>query len=564
MSRCRTSIVLAAALLLAGSTRLRAQAEKEVAPDHFGRAKRAYDAGQYLIARKHFTEFVTGTLGDRRKDDAKQMLAGAFTKHAAQLQKVGFPLDAAAVWLDYAEYLKDAPEAESARKSAADLYQGAFDAAMKAKDYEQAVQVVAAHSKQMPDAAPLCTPDKLKDLRLEALVAAQQKRLPAELLHVRLEEAMKAGVAQEALTARKVNVHALRQAFVQGLVQQGQFARAIKLLEEWAPEAPAADKKQYESLLVRLLLERAELFASFGNVALFEKALNAAEANSAVAANKSKVAALRKKLDALKSKAPAAQQVLKIEAPLTGPSTWQDEGAGHKIEGKLTFQKAKIQVAPGFVLEGGSIFLDGDAHMELHGTPDKPVIFRDVRIDIALNASLKARSALFIDCKFNKAGGWFARYSSKWYLTDCLLVRSGWMHLSEVDFGVQAGGCAFVECKLPSRPLGGEEPQDKASKYRDQWNKFEDNAFLDCEVAPSFVWATKRCHFENCTLTGWENFRSTTDLDVAMNVPPGSERFFDALRVNTQAELNGGVRYTRAQNARRLSIPLWRFVDIEE
>src|SRR5688572_21015028 len=183
MSLRRTFIVLALALLLAGSTRLLAQAEKEIAPDHFGRAKRAYDAGQYLIARKYFTEFVTATLGDRRKDDAKQMLAGAYTKHAAQLQKAGFPLDAAAVWLDYAEYLKDAPEAESARKSAADLFRGGFDAAVKAKDYEQAVQLAATQAKQMPDAAPVCPPEKLKELRLEALIAAQQKRLPAELLH---------------------------------------------------------------------------------------------------------------------------------------------------------------------------------------------------------------------------------------------------------------------------------------------------------------------------------------------------------------------------------------------
>ena len=59
MSLRRTSIVLAAALLLAGFTRLLAQAEKEVAPDHFGRAKRAYDAGQYLIARKYFTYLDT-------------------------------------------------------------------------------------------------------------------------------------------------------------------------------------------------------------------------------------------------------------------------------------------------------------------------------------------------------------------------------------------------------------------------------------------------------------------------------------------------------------------------
>ena len=114
--------------------------------------------------------------------------------------------------------------------------------------------------------------------------------------------------------------------------------------------------------------------------------------------------------------------------------------------------------------------------------------------------------------------------------------------------------------------MGRDKVIDAASRYKDQWNKFEDNAFINCEVAPSFVWATKRSYFENCTLLGegWDNYRSTTDLDVGMSVPPGSERFFDAIRAGTQTELNGIVRYNKTQAARRLSVPLWRFAQAGE
>ena len=564
MTSARFGYFLAAALLLAGAPPLRAQNAAEPPPDNFGRAKRAFDAGQNLIARKYLKEFVAANLGDRRKDEATKMLAETYTRHAATLAKAGFPLEAAAQWLEYAEHLTAPAEADPARMSAANLFQGAFDAATKAKDYDLALHAAQAHAAKMPDAPPVCTPEKLKELRLEALVAAPQKRLPVDLIYARLEEALKAGVTEEALRTRKVNAHSIRQAHAQALLQQGQFARAITLLSEWAPEAPAPEKPKYDALLSKALLERADLYAAFGNVSMFEKAVNAAQSNPATRSNASRLNALKKKLDQLKSKASPTQQVLKIDAPLTGPATWQDDGAGHAVEGKLTLQKAKVMVAPGFVLDGGTIVLEDKSEMELQGTADRPVIFRNVKIGVTLGTTFKARFALFEDCTFVKTGNWYSTsgYTSKWVLADCMLLRSQWGNLKEVDYGVQATGCAFVECKLPERHLGGDKVMDKASKYRDNWNRFEENAFVNCDVAPSFVWATNRSLFANCNLLGdgWDNYRSTTDLDVALGIPPGSERFFDALRAGTQNELVGVVRYNKSQAARRLSIPLWRFV----
>jgi hypothetical protein len=555
-----------AAVLFCRPSGLRAQDEAAL-PDNFGRAKRAFEAGQYLIARQYFKEFVTSNIGDRRKDEGTKLLAETYTRHAAALAKAGFPLEAAAQWLEYAEHLGSAAEAAAAKKSAADLFQGAFDAAMKAKDHDLAVQVAVAQAKQLSDATPLATPEKLKDLRLEALVAAPQKRMPIDVIYARLEEALKEGVTEQALSARKVNLHSIRYAHAQGLLQQGQFARAIELLSEWSTgDAPAAEKTKYEGLLAKALIERAELYAAFGNVAMLEKAVNAAASNPATKSSASRISALKKKLDQVKSRAAPTKQVLKIDAPLSGPATWQDDGAGNTIDGKLGFKKAKVAVAPGFVLDGGTMLLEEGTEVELHGTADRPVIFRNVKVQVTLGTAFKARFALFENCTFSKAGGWFATYSSKWVFSDCMLLRSNWSGLTEVDYGVQATGCAFVECKMHPRHLGGERVTEKASKYRDQWNKFEDDAFINCEVAPSFVWATKRCYFENCALTGeaWDNFRSTTDLDVAMSIPPGSERFFDAIRAGTQTELNGVVRYNKTQAARRLSVPLWRFAQAGE
>src|SRR5688572_14908483 len=114
-SRRTTFVILTGfALLVAQTARLAGQEAETPLPDNFGRAKRAFDAGQYLVARKYFKEFVTANVGDRRKDEATQLLAQTYTRHAAALAKAGFVFEAAAQWLEYAEHLGSATEAAAA------------------------------------------------------------------------------------------------------------------------------------------------------------------------------------------------------------------------------------------------------------------------------------------------------------------------------------------------------------------------------------------------------------------------------------------------------------------
>jgi hypothetical protein len=541
---------------------------EEIQGDRFARAKRAVEHSQFHAARELMVQFLNASVGDRRKGEAETIVKNAFAGEAGQLTKAGFAIEASAVWLEYAQWLKESPEAAAARKSAGDVLRVGFDAAVKAHDLDQALQVAAAYAERFSDAAPLCTPERANELRVERLVAGGQKHLSAEVMAGDLNDAIDHGVADSALLAKGVNSGVIRQAYAGALLDEGQFTHAIDLLGKWVTGAdvPAAERTKYELLLTKALLNRAEYYIAFGNGDMAERAMSAATANPATASSGVlKITALKRKLDAIKSAVGREEHVLKFDEPLSGTATWQSDGGSYTLDGKIDFKKGIVAVAPGFVLTGGSIFLDGGSVLELHGTAERPVVFRKVKIAADLNGKIKAQFALFEDCTFSKGGAWFAYYNSRWIFSDCLVVRSNWKGLSGMDYGLQLSGCTFYDCKFPPRLVGDDKVEDKARKYRDDWNRVENNVFMHCEIAPSFAWCTNQCLFAGCRVTGWDSYRSASELRVNISVLSAADRLPELLQQRTQSEAMGAVRFVKSpaqavSAVSRKAAPLFRLV----
>ena len=521
---------------------------EEVQSDRFARAKRAAEHSQFRLARELMVQFLNGSVGDRRKGEAETVVKAAFTGEATQLAKAGLTMESSAVWFEYATWLKDGPDAIAARKAGTDVLRTGFDSAMKLHDVDQALAIAAAYATRFPDVSPLCTPERANELRIERLVTGIQKRLAPDLMARYLDEAIANGVSESALLPKGVNSEGIRQAYARLLMDEGQFVRAIGLLERWTTGAEApAERTKYEVSLSKALLNRAEACVAFGNVEMAEQAVNSAAANAATAASAAlKITALRQKLNAMKASVGRDEHALKFGEPLTGAATWQSDGGSYSMDGKVNLEKATVAVAPGFVLTGGNIVIAGGSTLELHGTAERPVVFRKVKIGADLNGKLKAQFALFEDCTFMKEGPWFGYYSSKWIFSDCLLIRSNWKALTGTDYGLQLSGCMLYQCKLPPRLVGDDKVEDKARKYRDEWNHVENNLFAQCEIAPSFTWCTNQCMFAGCHVIGWDSYRSVNELRVNMSVPAnGADRFYELLQLRTQDDSTGVVRYVK-------------------
>jgi len=554
--------------LLPGTFEVRAAdkpSAEEIQADHFLRAKRAAEHSQFHIARTLMSQYSNASVGDRHKAEAEKILKDSYIGEATQLAQAGFASDASTVWLEYATWLKDGVEAAAARKSAGDVLRHGFDAAVKAHDFDQALDVAQAYAHSFPDDAALCTPEHANELRIERLIGGGTKHLMADVMEGYLEDAIQHGVTDSALLAKGVNSGVIRQAYARSLTDAGQLTRAIDLLGKWmiTVEAPA-ERKKYEVILRKALVNRAEACVGFGNADMADKAVNAAAENPETAsADVLKITALKRKLATIKAGVGHEEHVLKFDTPPTGPGTWQGDGGTYSIEGKISFNKATIAVAPGFVLNGGSIFVGVGSTLELHGTAEHPVIFRKVNLSADLNGAVKAQFAIFEDCTFAKGGGWFAYYNSKWIFSDCLLIRSNWKGLSGMDYGLRVTGCIFDQCKLPPRYVGDDKIEDKARKYRDQWNQVDHNFFDHCDIAPSFAWCTNLCAFADCNVTGWDTYRSVNELRVNMAVQSGTDRFFELLQQRTQDEAQGVVRYVKTAGgavspASRKLAPLYR------
>lgn len=596
-------------------------ASPEVLNDDFARGQAAMKAGEYAVAREHFLRFLKDkkSADDSRLGTAKELLPDTWMRQAEALVKANQEPQAATVLLECIAHYKDGPYADRARERAINVLRDGYAAARKTKDLDRAVACADLYVEHFPD-PPLAPESELRDLRADWLADSVKMRIDPAVLYERLEKCMKAGVTADDLRKRQVTVHQIRQAFVRSLFEDGYYDKAADLLKKWETEEPAppakidlpppppppapapekretpakpepvvtapppttkpdaaraakekAERKELTTLLTKTLIQRAEALLVLGNRPMLQEVLEEMESHAPTASDrlgKSLIQRIHATLEGKSSKSgksatppppPAPPRVLAFKNPLGGDNTWTDDGNGNTIEGKVTVT-GNLKVEAGFVLDGGEIFLDKGA-LNLAGTADRPVIFRNVQIYQELGGSMKATFALFENCKFGKGGWVYDHYSSKWTFNDCLFLKSNFNGLTGVDYGVQIKGCGFFLCKIPPRYLC--DAGDAKAIYNDAWNAVEENGFDFCEIAPSFVWTTKRCTFTGCTIRGGvETFRSSTPLDVLMAVPYGSQDFMRQLKIDTPHEGPGAVTYVNAAAkgpVKHRKMPAWRF-----
>ena len=125
----------------------------------------------------------------------------------------------------------------------------------------------------------------------------------------------------------------------------------------------------------------------------------------------------------------------------------------------------------------------------------------------------------FDQCRFEKRGGWYAYYSTKWGCDSCLFYKCSFASLKGKDYGINLQHCAFVSMNFPE--LEHERPKDEDKKVfdhmkclRSKWNTIKYCQFVDCDVAPTVGWSAVDSNFMGCRFPSGEAFESKKSLDV--------------------------------------------------
>ena len=213
-------------------------------------------------------------------------------------------------------------------------------------------------------------------------------------------------------------------------------------------------------------------------------------------------------------------------------------GADEKFPGNLSFTAAEgpyqisdklsaaegvkkytLTFGPGADLRGGNLhFGKGGGHVEISGTLEKPVIFREVEFDQYLGGSFVAHYAVFENCRFRKAGAYFSRSgrSSKWELDHCLIRGNNtFKDLSHVDYGFRFTDCTFSDVRLPEIGIPGkEQPVDVMKHLRLDWNEIDRCRFDGCTVSPTVFWCAQSSNYTRCKFIPGRAFESDTPTEV--------------------------------------------------
>jgi hypothetical protein len=225
-------------------------------------------------------------------------------------------------------------------------------------------------------------------------------------------------------------------------------------------------------------------------------------------------------------------------------------------------ESGAINVPAGFFLEGGEIFLEKGA-LRLQGTATEPVILKDVDLSAQSGDGVQARFTIFVNCKFSKRGGVIGeRYTCKWTFNNCIIAMSNFRDLAQVDYGIKLTDCVFLGCTMPKRLLERKtwahpNPTETgiAALYQDDWNQVTRCHFVDCVMAPSFVWATKTCDFTNCRIQGTDAFASTDSLAVQLHASPRDRQFLEQLTAGTTFSGTGRITFHNAPSPFTAGLP---------
>jgi hypothetical protein len=236
-----------------------------------------------------------------------------------------------------------------------------------------------------------------------------------------------------------------------------------------------------------------------------------------------------------------------------GKGIWKDAGHGYFISNTVQtgncansrggpWKTAEIEVAPGTVIEGGTLRAS-HGKLTFQGTAEKPVIIRNVRLECDYTAAIHATNTLFVDCTFMKTGSWHWNngFSSKWIFTNCMLVKSNFAGMSRGDYGIQWQQTVFFRCKFPQRNLNNKADKDATGEYKGHWNMMNECIFMESILPPSLVWGCDSPRLIDNEISEISEFYSAKPLKIAMSASP--PEFVKALRAATINKGSGMIEY---------------------
>jgi hypothetical protein len=222
---------------------------------------------------------------------------------------------------------------------------------------------------------------------------------------------------------------------------------------------------------------------------------------------------------------------------------WNDGNHGKRFPST----KGTVRAAAGVVLDGGTVAVTNGL-LDLQGEPDKPIYVRNVKFVVELGGTLKARHAVFENCSFAKGGAWWAVYSAKFDLADCLLMQCKFAGLNIVDYGLRVVRCTFVDAKFGDRQNKPGKTSDSGGNARAEWSRVADDDLYNCEFSASAAWMLQRCNLYGCrVLADPATFQSPADLSVELGLSRDDrEKVLGDLNARTTSAAAGRVVYSVA------------------
>lgn len=532
------------------------------------------ELGPAVDALRAYLNASTASVGDPNIDDAKRILLQTSDMYASSLEKSGDYLEAANVLLDTAAVSGLGDKADALRQEAKASLQRSFKIVLGKHQIPQALAIADAYSQHFPADAPLLDAKDRTKLQVDALAATKNSARPSFVLR-EYKRLKAAGITTKQFQAAGIDESDLIARYAEALLERGWFLQAASFARtELTVGTPSPqDKSRLEKVSEKALSAYFDACQMLGNAKMIADASTrySDSANSkAEAAKITRMQAAAKRVADKLTPKPLTFAAKFVE----GKGSWADDGTGYAISqpihighdghnGGGAWKSAQIEIMPGFYLNNGEFWIENGT-VTLKGSPDRPVIFKGVTINCDYTGGLTASNAIFIDCHFKKSGGWHwnGGFSSKWQLSDCLVVGSGFDSLSQRDYGIKLERCTFVDVPFPDRLLTDDASKDNTGLYHNPWNTIADCQFYQCQLPPSLLWANGKCALVDCTISGEANFASSKPLQSDLFIPKDDVQFAPALKAATKDKGNGAVNYTitETDSSRLRDSPLWHFV----
>jgi len=513
------------------------------------------------------------TVGHPKVEEAKRILLQVTRTHSAALHRAGKPMEAAQVLLDAAAVAAVREHSSALQDEARTLLHGAYEAAASSKSAASALAIADAFAMYFPEDPPLITPRQRLRLELENLGAEKNAR-PAYVLR-EARRLKQAGVTDEQLQAAGIIESELVARYAEELAARGWALQAASFAqaELLTVEPSSTIYERLAKVAEQALASHVDACLQLGNARMVADAVALYLDPTNTAADPTR----RTRYEAAAQRATEKLEPKKLEFSgkfVEGTGTWMDDGSGFEINGVIQlgngknnrggeWKEAKVFIQPGTMIEGGTLRVS-HGRLEIQGTAARPVILKDITFECEYTATIAASYAVFIDCKFRKAGNWFFNngFSSKWQLTDCMLVRSNFANLKKVDYGIKFQRCTFVQCDLPDRSMTDDATRDNSSLFRHGWNTIANCQFYDSTLHPSLLWANGQSAFIDCRFGGESTYASTQPLRVQLFTVADNSGFAAEAVARTVAKGAGNVEYhaTVIDPSRLKVSPLWRLV----